>query len=272
MQGRPTLNLGRLGLYAVCGLVFLFLVFPILIVVPMAFSSAQYLAFPPPGFSLQWWQEYFSRPDWTSATILSFQVAVVAMILATALGTAASFTLVRAKFRGKNLVYSIILSPIIIPPIIIAIAAYFFYAGLHLVGNWIPIALGHTILALPVVVVIVSATLKGFDETLEHAAMNLGANQLTTFRRVTFPLIRPGVVTAALFAFMISFDELLIALFLSGENAVTLPKRMWDGLRLEINPTIPVVSTLLIVISLGMLALVQVMRTRSEPASEPEVA
>lgn len=253
---KPPRDYSSFLLYCVCGLVFFYLVVPIIIIIPLAFSSAAHLTFPPPGLSLRWWHEYFSRRDWTGATILSFQVALVTMILATSLGTLASFTLVRVRFPGKNLLYSLILSPLIIPVIITAISSYFFFARLQLIGNWLTIALGHTIVALPIVIIIVSASLKSFDQALEHAALNLGADRFRTFWYVTFPLIRSGVFTAALFAFLTSFDELLIALFLSGERAKTLPRRMWDGLRLEINPTIAVVSTILIFLTCIFLLLI----------------
>lgn len=199
-----------------------------------------------------------------ASTLLSFRIGIVAMILATTLGTAASFVLVRTRFPGKNLIMALILSPIIIPTIIIAISLYFFFAEFGLVGNWIVIALGHTIICIPYVVVVVSSTLKGFDESLEHAAQSLGANRIQTFFRVTFPLIRPGVLSGAFFAFLISFDELLIAMFLAGATAGTLPKRLWDGLRFEINPTIPVAATLMMALSLSVLLIGEVVRRRGQ--------
>jgi putative spermidine/putrescine transport system permease protein len=234
------------------------------VVVPISFSSASYLAFPPPNFSIQWWQEFFQRRDWISSTLLSFRIAIVATAFATTLGTAVSFTLVRSKFWGKDLVYSIILSPLVVPTIIIAISLYFHLSAMQLIGNWIAIALGHSILGLPYVVTIVASTLKGLDESFEHAAMSLGANRLQTFYRVTFPLIRPGVFTGAFFAFMTSFDELLISMFLSGTSAVTLPKRLWDGIRFEINPTIPVAATLMMSLSFAVLLSTQLIRKRNE--------
>lgn len=250
----------RTVLYMVCGLILLFLIFPVFIIFPLSFSSARYLTFPPPSLSLQWWDAFFSDPKWTSAMGVSFKVAVVATVLAITLGTVASFALVRMRFRGKQLINSIILMPQVLPFIILAISLYFVFGRLHLIGNWIIVSLGHAVLALPLVVIIVSATLKGFDQTLEHAAMNLGANRLTTLRRITFPLIRPGILAAALFAFMTSFDELLIALFLGGERSATLPKRMWEGLRYEIDPVISVVATLLTTISITVLILIQLSR------------
>lgn len=253
-------NASSIIIWVIAGLIIAFLIFPVIVIIPMAFSSANYLTFPPPGFSTQWWREFFSRPDWTTATINSFKVAILCTIISTILGTAASFTLVRKKFRGKNLVYTVLLSPMIIPSIIWAVSVYFFFAPMHLVGSWVAIALNHVVAAMPFVVIVISGNLKSFDINLEHAAATLGAGKLTTFFRITFPLIKPGLLTAALFSFMTSFDELLIALYLSGQTARTLPRRMWDGLRYEINPTIPVASTFLICLTLLILLAIMLSR------------
>lgn len=258
--------LGVVLLCAVCGLVLFFLVAPILIIIPMSFGSALSLEFPPRSLSLQWYEKYFTSPAWLGATWVSFQVAVGTTLLATLLGTLASFALVRGQFPGKQVVYSFVISPIIIPAIIIAIAVYIVFTRLGLSGTALGLMLGHTILATPLVVVTVSATLKGFDETLERAAMSLGAGPFTTFREVTLPLIRPGVVAGAIFAFVTSFDEVIIAIFLSGRSATTLPKRMWDSVLLETDPTISAVSTLLIVLSLALLGSLEWLRGRGERA------
>ena len=249
-------------LYAVCGLIFLLLILPIFIVVPISFSTATYLQFPPPGFSLQWYKNYFSSRDWTQATILSLQVASITTIVATILGTLLAISLVRGNFKGKNLIYSFAVYPMIVPLIIIAIAVYFFYSKLRIVGTVPGLVAAHTILTIPYVLVIVSATLKGFDETMERASLSLGANPLKTFLLVTLPIIRPGIISAALFAFIVSFDELVIAIFICGTTAVTLPKRMWDGIRLEIDPTIAAVSSLLIGVSITLLILIEFMRKK----------
>lgn len=199
----------RVILYVVCGLVILFLVAPILIVIPLSFSSAQYLTFPPPGFSLQWYRTFFGRSDWTGAALLSLWVGVSVMGLATALGTLASLGLVRGRFRGRQTINSFVVSPMVVPGIIVAIGVYFFYARIGIIGNPVALITAHTALALPFVVVNVSATLYGFDERLEYAAMSLGANRWRTFWQVTLPIIRPGVLAGALFAFITSWDELI---------------------------------------------------------------
>jgi putative spermidine/putrescine transport system permease protein len=263
-RARKPFSVGRLLLWLVVGVVLLYLVFPIFVVVPVSFSSAKYLQFPPPGWSLQWYQNYLERPGWVPATLLSIRVAVAVAILATVLGTAASLALVRGRFPGRDAVNSFIVSPLIVPGIIVAIGIYFVYAQAKLVGNPLGLVFAHTALALPFVVTNVSATLQGFDERLEYAAMNLGANRWQTFRRVTLPIIRPGVFAGALFAFITSFDELIVALFISGSGAVTLPRKMWDSLRQEIDPTIAAVSTVLIAISVLILLTAELLRQRSE--------
>jgi putative spermidine/putrescine transport system permease protein len=258
------LSLGRVVLWLVVALVLAFLVFPVFVVAPVSFSSAKYLQFPPPGWSLQWYENYFSRPGWVPATLLSIRVALITAVLATTLGTAASLALVRGRFPGRNAINSFMVSPLVVPGIIVAIGVYFFYAQARLVGNPLGLAFAHTALALPFVVTNVSATLHGFDERLEYAAMNLGANRWQTFRRVTLPIIRPGVFAGALFAFIVSFDELIVALFVSGSGAVTLPRKMWDSLRQEIDPTIAAVSTILITLSILILLSAELLRQRSE--------
>jgi len=261
---RPKPSFATVVLWVLVAIILCYLIFPVFVVVPVSFSSAKYLQFPPPGWSLQWYQNYLERPGWVPATFVSIRVAVITTILATTLGTAASLALVRGRFPGKSAINSFIVSPLVVPGIIVAIGIYFFYAQVRLVGNPLGLALAHTALALPFVVTNVTATLHGFDERLEYAAMNLGANRWQTFWRVTLPLIRPGVFAGALFAFITSFDELIVALFVSGTGAVTLPRKMWDSLRQEIDPTIAAVSTVLIAISVILLFTVEMLRQRSE--------
>jgi putative spermidine/putrescine transport system permease protein len=257
-------SLGRVALYVVSAAILAYLVFPVFVVVPLSFSSAKYLQFPPPGFSLQWYENYFGRRDWLVATGLSLRVGLATAALATVLGTAASLALVRGRFRGRDAINSFLVSPLIIPTIIVAIGVYFFYARLQIIGSPFALALAHTALAIPFVVVNVSATLYGFDERLEFAAMNLGANRWQTFQKVTLPIIRPGVFAGALFAFITSFDELIVALFVSGTGAVTLPRKMWDALRLEIDPTIAAISSILIAVSILIFVSAELLRQRGE--------
>ena len=245
----------KVGYYTFCGLIFFFLTFPVIIIIPMSFSSAKYLTFPPPGLSLQWYQNFFGRSDWTGATWLSFKIAIVVMLLATTLGTLAALALVRGQFRGKNILYAFVISPLIIPIIIIALSAYFHLASLKLIGSQIGVICMHTIGSIPYVVIIVSNTLKNFDVTLEKAAAVMGANRIQTFFKVTMPMIKTGVFSAAFFAFLHSFDELIITLFVGGTKVMTLPRRMWQGLLMELDPTLAAVASLLAVFSVCMLGL-----------------
>lgn len=252
---------GRLILYILCGLFFAYIVLPIFIVIPISFSSSSYLKFPPESFSLRWYKSYIHKEAWTSATWLSFKVAILTSVLATLLGLPTSFALVRYRFPGRDILFGFIISPLVIPTIIIAIGIYFLYAALKIIGSIPGLVIAHSLVALPVVVVVLTASLKGVDVNLEHAAMNLGANPFRTFKEVTLPLVRPAVMSGALFAFIMSFDELIITMFICG-HAVTLPKRMWDSVREEIDPTIASISTMLIILSLILLLTIEFLRKR----------
>jgi putative spermidine/putrescine transport system permease protein len=235
---------------------------PVFIVIPLSFESQKYLEFPPKGFSLQWYYSFFSNYDWTIATWTSFKVAFFVTILASILGTLAAFCFVRGKFKGKSVLFGFVLSPMIMPIIVLAIAIYFFFVKLKLIGSVLGLILAHTILAVPFVTVIVTATLQGFDINLEKAAMNLGANRLKTFFRITFPLIRTGVLSAALMALLTSFDEVIIAIFICGTTANTLPKKMWDSMSMETDPTITAVATMLIFLTVTLLLFIEIYRRR----------
>jgi len=247
-----------------CLLVFFYLIFPITIIIPISFSASEYLGFPPKGFSLKWYRAYLESEEWLDPTLQSMKVAFLTTIFSTIIGTLASFGLVRGNFRGKRIIQTFIISPMIIPHIIIAIGAYFLFASWHLVGKTIGIVLGHLPLTIPFVVVTVSASLYGFNTSLEDAAQTLGANRIKTFFYVTYPIIQPGILAGALFAFIISFDELIVALFICGTRAVTLPKRMFDALMFEISPILASISTLLILLSILALFGMTMLRKRSE--------
>ena len=237
-----------------------FLIVPIFIIIPMSFGPKQYFEFPPSELSLRWYFNFFSDYQWIMAAWTSFKVAFFATILAVVLGTLASFCFVRANFPGKELLYGFVLSPIIMPLIVLAIAIYFFFGQLKLIGSVPGLVLAHAILGTPFVILIVTATLQGFDINLEKAAMNLGANRLKTFFKVTFPLIRSGILSGALFAFLMSFDEVIIAIFICGTSAITLPKRMWDSLTMETDPTITAIATMLVVFTVSLLLLMEFIR------------
>lgn len=249
-----------LALYAVAALVLLFLVVPIVVIIPISFSSAQYLTFPPPGFSLRWYDRFLGRPEWLASLRLTLEVASMATLFSTLLGLLASLALVRGRFPGKPAVYALILSPMIVPSIITAIGIYFFFARLRMIGSPLAMALGHTVVAMPLVVIIVSAALQGFDRRLELAAMSLGASHFEAFRRVTLPIIAPAVISGALFAFLTSFDELLIPLFLAGPTSLTLSVRIWNSVTMQVEPTIAAVSTFLIAVALAVLLLGNLLR------------
>lgn len=258
------MNMWKFFFIGYCILVILFLIFPIFIILPISFSSARYLTFPPPGFSLQWYINFFNRPDWMRAIWLSIKIATLVMFIATPLGTMAALGIERGKFIGRNILYGFFISPLIIPLISIALASYFLLAKLKLIGTQIGLALVHSVIALPIVIIIVLNTLKNFDTDLEKAAMVMGANRLRTFFKVTFPLIRTGILSAAFFSFLISFDELIIALFVGGTKVVTLPRRMWQGIRMEIDPTIAAVATILVCLSLLILGSITALQIISE--------
>jgi len=238
-----------------CALVFFFLMLPLAIIFPISFSSAPYLQFPPPGFSWQWYLRYFGDPSWIDATLRSLAIALLAMVLALLLGVPLAFGLTRARFIGRAALEKLATAPLIVPTIILSIAVYSIFAKLHLIGEWYGIAVAHTVLALPFVVIVVGAGLRNFDLNLEMAARGLGAGRWQAVRRITLPQIRPSLVSAAFLAFIASFDELVIALFLSGAN-MTLPKKMFDNIRMEIDPTIAAISALQIVLISALLLLV----------------
>jgi putative spermidine/putrescine transport system permease protein len=251
------------GVYLVgCALVLLLLLAPILVIVPVSFSSASFLQFPPPGWSLRWYREYFGRTDWVSPTLLSFGVALATAAVATPLGTLAAYSVTRGHYRGRTLARAFVLSPMIVPLILVALATYLALAHLRLIGSVTGLVAAHAVLAIPKVFVVVTASLRGLDAALEQAAVSLGASPLRAFVSVTLPLIRTGVLVGAVLAFLASFDEVVVAIFIGGSGAVTLPKKMWEGIRLEYNPIITAVSSLLMTFTVIVLAGMGVVRRR----------
>jgi putative spermidine/putrescine transport system permease protein len=234
----------------------IFLLLPIIVIIPISFTSAQYLTFPPPGYSLRWYTEIFTRPEWSRAFWVSLQVGVVSTALSLTLGIATAFALVRTRFRGKSLVYLFILSPTIIPTVVIGLGAFFLFSHLNLTGTVLGLALGHTVVYSPVVVIIVSSGLQSFDSRIEQAAIILGASPIRAFLRITVPVVAPSILSAGLFAFLLSFDDVLISLFLSDPATITLPIQIWNNTVLQISPVIAAVSVLLLVTTLITLALV----------------
>jgi len=258
---------GHAAVVGLAGAVLVFLIAPVAIILIVSFSAADYLRFPPPGLSLRWYARFLGGAGWRQAIGVSLQVASLTMVFATVLGFLAALALVRARIRFKGAIYAFLLSPTIVPTIITAIGLYFFFVRFKATGSVLAMALGHTVLALPVVVIIVAATLQGFDARLEQAALSLGAGRLTALRRITLPLVAPGVFSAALFAFLSSFDELLIPLFLAGVETQTLTVRVWNSLVLEVDPTIAAVSSFLIGVTSAILGTSALLRRRGEGAA-----
>ncbi|MBW1998945.1 MAG: ABC transporter permease [Deltaproteobacteria bacterium] len=250
--------------YLLCAFIFMFLVIPILVIIPVSFNPSEYLEFPPRGFTFKWYSAFFGDSMWMESMWRSFRIALWVALLSSVIGTLAAFSLVRGNYRGKDFCMSLLLSPLMVPIIIKAVGFYYFFAKLRLVGTELGLVLAHACTGLPYIVVVVSSTLANFDTTLEKASMNLGASRLKTFFKVTFPIIRPGIFSGALFAFFSSFDDLIIAIFISGVGAMTLPKKMWDGIRFELSPTITAVASILIFISVVILIAIEITRRTRE--------
>lgn len=235
-------------------LVALFLLLPIAIVVPMSFSTAISFEFPPPGYSLGYYAKYFTSEEWLHPTLNSFVIAIGATALTMLLVVPAAFGYVRYRFRGKTFVNLLMMAPLIVPHVVSAVAYYGFLGRVRLTGTLLGVIVAHGVLAVPVAFLVITATLKGFDRNLERAAMSSGAGPLRTFFHVTLPVLRPGMLVGALFAFLSSFNEAVVVIFIGGREASTLPKKMYESIRLESDPVIAVVSTLLVgAVVLGVL-------------------
>lgn len=249
----------RLWLYGLAVLIMLFLVAPTVIVIPMSFSDSQYLEFPPKTWSLRWYEVYFASPAWMQATATSFKAGILTMLVATPLGTMAAYGLHASGFRMAGLVFLILVAPIVVPVILVAIGAFYVYARLGMANTLTGLVLAHAILAVPLVLVVVSSALKGYDMNQEKVARSLGAHPVTAFFLVTLPQIRFAVITSALLSFLTSFDEVIIAMFVSGGENSTLTRNMFNALRDQIDPTIAAISTLMIAVSSGLLAATQLL-------------
>jgi putative spermidine/putrescine transport system permease protein len=241
-----------------------FLLAPIVVIFPLSFTSGTLLIYPLRGLSLRWYADFFTNPLWVDATRNSVVVAVATTALATGLGTLAALGLHRGRSRLKPLVMGILVAPLAVPIIVAAVAIFYFYAWIGLARTYAGLVLAHTALALPFVVVTVAATLQGFDPNLARSAASLGASPLQVLLRVTLPLIAPGVVSGALFAFVTSFDELVVVLFLASPQQHTLPRQIWSGVTENISPTITAAAVVLILVSIALMAAVEGLRRRGE--------
>jgi putative spermidine/putrescine transport system permease protein len=255
----------------ICGLIFFFLNFPIIVIMPLSFNAENFftftpkmLALDPEGYSLKHYQDFFTNPDWQQALWNSVSIAPVATIVATCLGTLAAIGLSQSHVPFKSAIMAILISPMIVPLIISAAGMYFFYSRIGLQGTYWGVVLAHAALGTPFVIITVTATLVGFDRSLIRASASMGANPVTTFFKVQMPLILPGVISGALFAFITSFDEVVVVLFLGSASQKTLPWQMFTGLREQISPTILAVATLLVGISVLLLTTLELLRRRSE--------
>lgn len=259
----------------ICCLVFLFLIAPILVIIPLSFNSEPYFTFTkemlslkPEAFSLRWYQDFMNKDIWQASIGNSFFIAFCSTILATTLGTIAALGLSRSEMPMKGLFMGLLISPMIVPLVITAAGIFFFYATVNdyvpLTGTYLGVILAHTVLGTPFVVITVTATLSGFDHSLTRAGAMLGADPTTVFFKIIMPLILPGVISGALFAFVTSFDEVVVVLFVASVEQQTIPRQMWAGIRESISPTILAVATILICISIVLLATVELLRRRSE--------
>jgi putative spermidine/putrescine transport system permease protein len=260
--------LTRLLLGLACLLVAIWLVAPTLVVVPMSFNENKSLAFPPQGFSWQWYRNFATNPDWSSSFVNSLKVATIVALLATVLGTLAAFGLDRMKARTAGVLRLLLLIPMVVPGVVLAIGIYAVYLDTRLVGTLTGFVLAHTILALPFVLIAVSASLQVFDRRLETAAASLGAGPLTAFRTITLPLIMPGMLSGLLFAFATSFDEIIVSLFITNPYLRTLPVQIFTSITRDADPTVAAVGTILLfsttlLIGGGMLLLGRERKSRS---------
>lgn len=255
----------------ICALIFLFLIFPILVIIPLSFNAEAYFTFTPKmlhldpaGYSLRWYHELFSSREWMSSIRNSFFIATSSTIIATALGTVAAIGLSRPQMPARAAITALLISPMVVPLIVTGAALFSFYARLNLTSTFFSIIMAHVVLGTPFVIITVTAAMSGFDQSLIRAAQNLGANQVTTFFKVILPLLLPGVISGALFAFITSLDEVVVVIFLAGPAQTPMTVRMFSGLRENISPTILAIASILVLISVILLTGMELMRRRSE--------
>ncbi|WP_085033749.1 ABC transporter permease [Ensifer aridi] len=267
MRNTHSFGVSRVLLTAMSAVTMLFLISPILVIIPLSFNSAPFFTYPMPGFSLRWYSEIFGDSSasqmWQRAIFNSFVVGVSSTVLATTLGTLAALGLSQSKWRHKNLVFAVLVSPLVVPAIVSGLGLFYVFAKMQLVGTFWSLILAHAALGAPFVVITVSATLKGFNDTLLRAAAVHGATPLRAFFEVTLPLISPGVIAGAIFAFVWSWDEIVVTLFLATPPQHTIPIRMWSGVRESFNPTITAVATLLIIMAIILMFLVDYLNRRA---------
>ena len=259
------------GFRVLCGLIFFFLIAPIITIIPLSFNAEDFftftpgmLALDPEAYSLDHYRDFFYNPNWQQPLWNSIRIAPAATVLSVALGTLAAIGLSQSHVPFKGAIMAILISPMIVPLIISAAGMYFFYSRIGLQGTYLGVVLAHAALGIPFVIITVTATLVGFDKSLTRASASLGADPVTTFFKVQMPLILPGVISGGLFAFITSFDEVVVVLFVGSAGQKTLPWQMFTGLREQISPTILAAATILVAISILLLTVVELLRRRSE--------
>ena len=259
----------RLWLYLISFIVLFLLIVPSLVVIPMSFSDSQYLEFPPKNWSLRWYENYFSSGqvgmgfnDWIGATWTSIKVAVLTIFVATPIGTMAAYALINSGSRVRTILFPIMISPMMVPVILVAIGLFYFYVQLKMVNSILGLVLGHSLVAMPLVLIIVLSALKNYDMNQEKVARSLGASRFRAFFEITLPQIKFSIISASLISFLTSFDEVIISLFVAGGDNSTITRAMFLALRDQIDPTIAAISTILIMISTGLLIAVQLFGTQ----------
>ena len=253
MHSGGRIGAGRAALWSLCVLLLIFLIAPIAVILVTSFNGTPYMDFPPKTLSLRWYANFFASAQWYQPALLSLRVGLVAAAGATLLGTTAAIGVVRGGMPGRRALEAFLISPMVVPVIVVALGFYFLFSDYHLLGTPAALYLGHTVIATPVVIVMVRAALRTTDPSMDLAARSLGANFWRALWHVTLPSIRASVFAAAAFAFLISFDEVVIAIFVGGPDATTLPKRMWETIRFEIDPTLTAISSLLTMVAVVVL-------------------
>lgn len=265
MRASPRIWRAILGVF--CGLVALWLIAPSLVVIPLSFTNKASFAFPPHGWSTRWYSNFFQDPSWIGALLASFRVGLLVAVVATVFGTAAAVALHRTRFKGQQGIRGLLLAPMITPVIVLAIGVYAMFLKAGLLGTTLGFTVAHSVLALPFVVIPVTTSLQGFDRRLERASAICGANKWATFRHVTLPLVAPGVLSGALFAFVTSFDEVVLALFIQSPYLTTLPVQMYSSVTRDTDPTMAAAATLILVFTVAATAVTTLFVSRRNRAS-----
>lgn len=259
------LSFERLGwwkwvLIGITALTTAFLLLPILFIAALSFGSSQWLIFPPPSWTLRWYRELFADPRWLDSALTSFKIALIVTVLSVAIGLAASFALVRGRFRGRETLKAFFLTPMILPVVVLAVALYAFFLRLGLNGTVPGFVLAHLVIALPFSILAITNALEGFDKSIEDAAVLCGASPMEAKLRVTLPAIGHGLFTAAIFSFLTSWDEVVLAIFMASPTLQTLPVRIWTTLRQDLTPVIASASTLLVLLTIALMLLAALVR------------